>query len=122
MKKALEPAKLGSLSLTNRLIHAAHFFFLSRFISPAVNHRADIFGGSTENRSRILLEILDGIRKAAPGLHITVKINCNDFTRGGLDETACLAICGLLDAAGGADDEHHPREQFLRDRLHREGG
>lgn len=66
VKKALEPAKLGSLSLTNRLIRAAHFFFLSRFISPAVNHRADVYGGSTENRSRILLEILDGIRKAAP--------------------------------------------------------
>ena len=35
-------------------IHAAHFFFLSRFISPAVNHRTDEYGGSTENRSRIL--------------------------------------------------------------------
>ena len=32
-------------------IHAAHFFFLSRFISPAANHRKDIYGGSTENRS-----------------------------------------------------------------------
>ena len=49
-------------------IHAAHFFFLSRFISPAVNHRTDEYGGSTENRSRILLEIIDGIRKAAPAL------------------------------------------------------
>ena len=41
-------------------IHAAHFFFLSRFVSPAVNHRTDLYGGSTENRSRILLEILNG--------------------------------------------------------------
>ena len=59
-------------------IHAAHFFFLSRFISPAVNHRTDEYGG--ENRSRILLEIMNGIRKATPEKHITIKINCSDFT------------------------------------------
>lgn len=81
-------------------IHAAHFFFLSRFISPAVNHRTDEYGGSTENRSRILTEIIDGIRKAAPGLHIIIKINCNDFTHGGLTEEECLRICRLLDQSG----------------------
>lgn len=81
-------------------IHAAHFFFLSRFVSPAVNHRTDEYGGSTKNRSRILLEIIDGIRKAAPALHITVKINSSDFTFGGLDENECLAICKLLDQVG----------------------
>lgn len=80
--------------------HAAHFFFLSRFISPAVNHRTDAYGGSTENRARILLDILSGIRAAAPSLHITVKINSSDFTHGGLDEAECLTICRLLDAAG----------------------
>lgn len=81
-------------------IHAAHFFFLSRFISPAVNHRADEYGGSTENRARILLDILRGIREATPDLHITIKINCNDFTSDGLDEKECLTICRMLDRAG----------------------
>lgn len=81
-------------------IHAAHFFFLSRFISPAVNHRTDEYGGSTENRSRILLDIMSGIRKAAPKLLITTKINSNDFTYGGLEEPECLAICKLLDQSG----------------------
>lgn len=81
-------------------IHAAHFFFLSRFISPAVNHRTDSYGGSTENRCRILLEIMEGIRAAAPSLHITVKVNGSDFTPGGIDEAECVAICKLLDAAG----------------------
>ena len=81
-------------------IHAAHFFFLSRFISPAVNHRKDAYGGSTENRSRILLEIMDDIRKEAEGLHITVKINSSDFTFGGLEKSESLAICELLDQAG----------------------
>ncbi len=81
-------------------IHAAHFFFLSRFISPAVNHRTDLYGGSTENRCRILSEILAGIRAAAPSLHVSVKINCSDFTRGGLEEEECLAICRRLDREG----------------------
>lgn len=80
-------------------IHAAHFFFLSRFVSPAVNHRTDAYGGSTENRARILLEILQGIREST-SLHITVKINSNDFTYGGLNEADCVAICRLLDEAG----------------------
>ncbi|MBQ9504413.1 MAG: NADH:flavin oxidoreductase [Lachnospiraceae bacterium] len=81
-------------------IHAAHFFFLSRFISPAINHRTDKYGGSTENRARILLDIMSGIREAAPKLHITIKINSSDFTYGGLEEPECLAICKLLDLAG----------------------
>ena len=81
-------------------IHAAHFFFLSRFISPAVNHRSDEYGGSIENRARILLDIMSGIRKAAPRLHITIKINSSDFTYGELEESECLAICRLLDQAG----------------------
>lgn len=81
-------------------IHAAHFFFLSRFISPAVNHREDEYGGSLEGRARILLDILEGIRAAAPSLHITVKINCSDFTQGGLTREDSLTICKILDGAG----------------------
>lgn len=81
-------------------IHAAHYFFLSRFISPAVNHRTDEYGGSTANRARILLDIMSSIQTAVPKLHITIKINCNDFTYGGLEESECLSICKLLDQAG----------------------
>ena len=83
-------------------IHAAHFFFLSRFISPSVNNRHDEWGGNTLNRSRIVLEILRGIKSEAPGLHVTVKINCSDFTLGGLDEEESLEICSLL-AENGID-------------------
>lgn len=81
-------------------IHAAHFFFLSRFISPAVNHRTDKWGGSTENRARILVEVLHAVREAAPGLHVTVKINCSDFTPGGLSPDESMKICKILSAEG----------------------
>lgn len=81
-------------------IHAAHFFFLSRFISPRINHRTDEFGGSTERRAKILLDILRGIKKSAPKLHVTTKINCDDFTVGGLDFAESLTVCKLLADAG----------------------
>lgn len=81
-------------------IHAAHFFFLSRFISPAVNHRTDEYGGSVENRARILVDILKGIRANTENLQITVKINCNDFTYGGNTEQDCVQICRMLDEEG----------------------
>lgn len=83
-------------------IHAAHFFFLSRFISPEVNHRTDEYGGANANRSRVLVEILRGIRKDNPDLHISVKINSSDFLPGGLTESASLEICRIL-ADNGID-------------------
>ena len=83
-------------------IHAAHFFFLSRFISPRVNHRKDIYGGNTLNRSRILIEILKGIKEKCEDLHVMIKINCSDFTFGGLEEDESLEICKLL-ADNGID-------------------
>lgn len=73
-------------------IHVAHFFFLSRLVSPLVNHRTDEYGGSTENRTRLVTEIIKGIREKAPALHITAKINSNDFMAGGLD-AAKASIC-----------------------------
>lgn len=77
-------------------IHAAHFFFLSRFISPKVDHRKDNYGGSMERCMKILSDILKTIRTQEPNLHITIKINCNDFTYGGLEEEESLAICKRL--------------------------
>lgn len=83
-------------------IHAAHFFFLSRFISPAVNHRTDEYGGTNARRARVLVDILVGIRENNPGLHISVKINSSDFLPGGLTEEDSLEICKIL-ADNGID-------------------
>ena len=73
-------------------IHAAHFFFLSQFISPAVNHR--------ENRIEILKRILQKIRENAPELHVSMKLNSNDFTFGGLDENQSMEIAEVMTAEG----------------------
>lgn len=81
-------------------IHAAHFFFLSKFISPLKNHRNDEYGGTTEKRSKILVDILTGIKKLNLGLHISIKINSNDFEEGGNDENECIKICKILEKEG----------------------
>ncbi|MBP3731252.1 MAG: NADH:flavin oxidoreductase [Mailhella sp.] len=91
--------RAGKAGFDGVQIHAAHFFFLSRFISPAVNHRTDSYGGSAGNRARLILEILSGIKSAVPNLHVTIKINSNDFTPGGLDEETSLSICRQLSSA-----------------------
>lgn len=80
-------------------IHAAHFFFLSRFISSAFNQRRDDYGGSTWNRARILLEILADCRQKA-SIPVITKINCNDFVSGGNDERDFLEIASAMGQAG----------------------
>ncbi len=81
-------------------IHAAHGFFLSRFISPAQNHRTDAYGGSTQNRARIVLEILQAIQAQTQNFHISVKINFHDYMQNGITPPEAIAICKLLEQAG----------------------
>ena len=81
-------------------IHAAHFFFLSRFISPESNHRSDEYGGSTDKRIRILVEIIEKIKCNSPNLHLTIKINSDDFTAYGLMPEESLEICKKLAKIG----------------------
>lgn len=81
-------------------IHAAHFSFLSRFISPLHNHRRDAYGGSTEGRSRILLEVLREIRKNAPALHVSMKLNISDQKPGGLEPQESFRIAEMMADAG----------------------
>ena len=55
-------------------IHAAHFFYLSKFISPLINHRTDLYGGDQRERTRILYEILKDMRsKTSDDFIITMK-------------------------------------------------
>ncbi|WP_426416203.1 NADH:flavin oxidoreductase/NADH oxidase family protein [Aestuariirhabdus sp. LZHN29] len=78
-------------------VHAAHGYLISQFLSPLTNHRNDRWGGSLENRARLLLEVVRGIRqRVAPGFAVAVKINSADFQRGGFDEADARAVVELL--------------------------
>ncbi|MCO5156982.1 MAG: NADH:flavin oxidoreductase/NADH oxidase family protein [Aquamicrobium sp.] len=92
-------------------VHAAHGYLLSQFLSPLSNRRQDKWGGSLENRARLLLDIVRGIRAAvAPGFAVAVKLNSADFQRGGFspedarDVVAMLAPLGvdLVELSGGS--------------------
>lgn len=82
-------------------IHAAHFFYLSKFISPLINHRTDRYGGDQRGRTRILYEILKDMHsKTSDDFIITMKINSTDEYPGGLTVQDFLVSCKLMEDAG----------------------
>ncbi|BEQ16963.1 oxidoreductase [Desulfoferula mesophila] len=82
-------------------LHSSHGYLLSQFLSPVFNRREDDYGGSVQNRCRIHLEILAGIRQElGENYPVLIKINCEDFIPGGLTATDSLEACRLLDQAG----------------------
>lgn len=65
-------------------IHAAHGYLLSQFLSPLVNQREDQWGGSLENRARIVFEVVTAVRaRVSNEFCVSIKINSADFQKGG---------------------------------------
>ena len=61
-------------------IHAAHGYIICQFLSPEINRREDRYGGSLDNRSRILFEIIEGIRqRCRPGFMLGVRLSPERF-------------------------------------------
>ncbi|MGN6159484.1 MAG: NADH:flavin oxidoreductase/NADH oxidase family protein [Devosia sp.] len=90
-----------SVGFTGVQIHAAHGYLISCFLSPAANHRTDRWGGSLENRARLLLEIVAACREAVgPEFPISVKLNSADFQKGGFGADESAAVAKMLEAAG----------------------
>ncbi len=92
-------------------VHGAHGYLISQFLSPLTNKRDDEFGGSIENRMRLLIAIIEAIRaKVSAKFAVAVKINSADFQRGGFDaddaKTVILALnaleVDLVELSGGS--------------------
>ncbi len=82
----------------------SHGYLLNQFLSPATNHRRDAFGGSLENRLRIVLEILDATRQeTGPDMIVGVRINGDDGHDGGLGPDDWAEIAARLEATGHLD-------------------
>ena len=83
-------------------LHAGHGYMLNQFLSPHFNRREDRYGGSSENRSRILFEILADVRnKTAEDYPVLIKLNCSDFMgEKGFTFMECKALCRKLAEAG----------------------
>jgi len=81
-------------------LHAAHGYLLSQFLSPRSNQRQDQWGGSLENRARLLLSSVARVRAVlGPTVPISVKLNSADFQRGGFDFDESLQVAKWLQAA-----------------------
>ncbi|MER5202583.1 NADH:flavin oxidoreductase/NADH oxidase family protein [Streptomyces sp. NPDC002825] len=82
-------------------IHAAHGYLLSQFLSPLVNRRTDRWGGSLENRARMLLDVVRAVRAAvSPSFAVAVKLNSADFQRGGFEADDARQVIELLAPLG----------------------
>lgn len=67
-------------------IHGAHGYLMNQFLSPFFNKRTDAYGGSVENRYRVLQEVLKKVRSVVgPAFPVLIKLNSQDFLEGGLD-------------------------------------
>lgn len=111
-------------------LHAAHGYLLSQFLSPRVNKRTDQYGGSFENRSRIVFEIINAVKKKVtdPKFILSIKYNSHDFIEGGFTKEDSQEMAKQLEAAGvelielsGGTYELMPLEEKKESTLKREG-
>src|SRR3954471_4601421 len=78
-------------------IHAAHGYLIHEFLSPLSNQRDDDYGGSFENRTRVLREIVHAVRGAWPrGAPVFVRISATDWVEGGWDLEQSIALAREL--------------------------
>jgi 2,4-dienoyl-CoA reductase-like NADH-dependent reductase (Old Yellow Enzyme family) len=82
-------------------LHAAHGYLLHEFLSPISNHRTDDYGGSLENRIRLLLRVAERMRGVIPKeLPFFVRISATDWVNGGWDIEQSIVLCRELKALG----------------------
>ena len=82
-------------------IHAAHGYLLSQFLSPLTNKRTDRWGGSLENRARLLVDVVKAVRQAVgKGFAVAVKLNSADFQKGGFSQDDARQVVSMLNTLG----------------------
>ena len=82
-------------------IHAGHGYLISQFLSPYTNHRRDEYGGSLDNRMRLMRRVITRVLEAADNdLGMVVKMNMHDGFRRGMQEAECLEVARELERLG----------------------
>lgn len=82
-------------------IHAAHGYLLHEFLSPLSNQRSDAYGGSLENRMRLVLQVFDAIKAVVPdSMALGIRISATDWVDGGWDLEQSIVLAKALDARG----------------------
>jgi 2,4-dienoyl-CoA reductase-like NADH-dependent reductase (Old Yellow Enzyme family) len=83
-------------------IHAANGYLFQQFFSLRFNKRTDQYGGSLENRMRLLLETVAQVRDALPDLILVVRLSASEFTPGGYSQAEIIELAQALERAGVA--------------------
>jgi len=82
-------------------IHGAHGYLIHQFLSPLSNTRTDQYGGSLENRARLLREVIAAVRESWPApMPLWVRLSATDWAKGGWDIDECVQLARLLRADG----------------------
>src|ERR1700722_19965556 len=82
-------------------IHAAHGYLFHEFLSPISNHRDDQYGGSLENRMRLLLRVVERVRGLMPEeMPLFVRISATDWVEGGWDVEQAVVLAKRLKTLG----------------------
>jgi 2,4-dienoyl-CoA reductase-like NADH-dependent reductase (Old Yellow Enzyme family) len=82
-------------------VHGAHGYLIAQFLSPITNRRSDQWGGNPEKRRSFLLEVVRAVRRAVGGDYpVSVKLNSNDFQRGGYSVGDAVEVARALEAEG----------------------
>jgi 2,4-dienoyl-CoA reductase-like NADH-dependent reductase (Old Yellow Enzyme family) len=82
-------------------IHAAHGYLLHQFLSPLSNQRSDAYGGSFENRVRLLLEVIASVQLVWPkDFPLWVRLSATDWTEGGWTPEESVKLAGILKSKG----------------------
>ena len=82
-------------------VQGGHGYLLSQFLAPATNRREDEFGGSLDNRARLLRRVVRAVRaEAGEDLAVVVKMNLRDGFSGGMDLDESLELGPMLQAEG----------------------
>lgn len=82
-------------------VHGAHGYLISEFLNPSVNRRTDEWGGTLDNRARLLLRTVSAVRaKVGSGFPLSVKLNSSDFQKGGFAFDECLQVIEWLNDEG----------------------
>ena len=80
------------------MVHGGHGWLINQFLSPMFNHRTDEYGGSTENRCRLAIEILKSVRAAVgPGFPIEFRLSGSEFVPEGYDLDEGVKIAKILE-------------------------
>jgi 2,4-dienoyl-CoA reductase-like NADH-dependent reductase (Old Yellow Enzyme family) len=78
-------------------VHAAHGYLLHEFLSPLSNHRDDAYGGSFDNRVRLVRDVVREVRgRVASGVPVVVRVSATDWVEGGWNDDDTVRLAGLL--------------------------